>query len=236
MTLQEIHLNFKFLLDKMDSLNYPNFLPEEIDLILNKAQDRIIKQRYGKTNLSRTSFEESQKRTEDLKTLVKTAILTPEAYDTSNISVYSRYFILPEDHWFIVQERVKIRFDYCNDYEYPYDDLELTEEYVEVRPIQHLEFDKIISDPFKQPDTTKVLRLMANDKVEIIYSPDSTLVEYRLRYIKQPQKIDISNNDNTELPDHLHQELIDTALVIALESIESNRLKTFIPTIDNTKE
>ena len=34
MTAAELHLEFKFRCDKLDTLNYPNFLPEEIDLAL----------------------------------------------------------------------------------------------------------------------------------------------------------------------------------------------------------
>jgi hypothetical protein len=34
MTVAEMHTEFKFRMDKMDSLNYPNFLPEEIDFVV----------------------------------------------------------------------------------------------------------------------------------------------------------------------------------------------------------
>ena len=61
MTIAEAHQEFKFRLDKMDALNYPNFLPEEIDLILNNAQQRFVKQRYGLNNIKRQSFEETEK-------------------------------------------------------------------------------------------------------------------------------------------------------------------------------
>ena len=57
MTISDAHINFKFLIDKADVLNYPNFLSEEIDLLFTIAQERIIKQRYGKNNIKRTSFE-----------------------------------------------------------------------------------------------------------------------------------------------------------------------------------
>ena len=70
MTCAELHLEFKFRCDKLDTLNYPNFLPEEIDLILNNAQERLVKQRYGFNNIKRQSFEETEKRTEDLKEIV----------------------------------------------------------------------------------------------------------------------------------------------------------------------
>lgn len=227
MTIQDMQLQFKFGLDKLDSLNYPNFLPEEIDLLLNQAQDRIVKQRYGLNNVKRTSFEETQKRTEDLKNIVKTIILTPQPYDPlTNIDVNSRFFLLASDHWFIVQERVKLQFD-CN---------VLTTDFIEVRPISHVEFDKIIKDPFKQPDTTKVLRLMDDGKVELIFAPNTTILEYRLRYLKEPVRMSLSGNVDCELSEHLHDEIVSEAINIALENIEAKRNQTFNPIINNTKE
>lgn len=228
MTVSQMHLQFKFRLDKLDALNYPNFLPEEIDLLLNQAQDRIVKQRYGLNNLKRTSFEETQKRTEDLKNIVKTAVITPQAYSPStNIDVNARYFILPTDHWFVVQERVVLQHTCGNN---------TTTSNIEVRPIQHVEFDKVIKDPFKKPDTTKVLRLMDNGKVELIAAPGTTLIEYRLRYIKEPNRVSLSGNINCELSDHLHDEIVDQAVTIALEGIEAKRTQTFNPVINNTNE
>lgn len=227
MTIAEAHLAFKFGYDKIDSLNYPNMLPEEIDLLLNQGYKRWVKQRYGNTNIKRESFEETQKRTEDLKNIVKTAVLTPQAYSADNIDTNSRFVVLPVDHWFNVQERVKLSYT-CNGTSF--------EEYVEVRPIQHIEFDKVIKDEFKKPDTTKVLRLMDNGKVEIVYANGTTITEYRLRYIKQPVTVSLSSGVTFETSEHTHQEIVDEAIKIALEDIEAKRNNTFSPIIDNTKE
>lgn len=228
MTSTEMHTAFKFGMDKLATLNYPNFLPEEIDLLLNQAQDRYVKQRYGLTNIKRQSFEETQKRTEDLKLLVRTVAITPAAYATDNIDVNARFFILPVDHWFIVQERAQITYADCND-------VDVTE-LVEVRPIQHVEFDKVIKDAFKAPDKSKVLRLMENGRVELVADSTSTLNSYTLRYMKKPVRITLSPVVNCELSDHTHQEIVDEAVKIALEGIEAKRNSTFTPIIDNQKE
>ncbi|GAH17195.1 unnamed protein product, partial [marine sediment metagenome] len=78
MTLAEMHIQFKLGLDKTDSLNYPNFEPEEIDLWLDNAQGRFVKTRYVHNNKSET-FEETQKRTDDLRTIVTEVTLIPSA-------------------------------------------------------------------------------------------------------------------------------------------------------------
>ena len=249
-------------MDKMDNLNYPNFLPEEIDLLLNQAQERIVKQRYGITNPKRTSFEETQKRTEDLKEIIRQVVLIPTANSGQvnlgeNITTNSVFVTLPNDHWFIIQERVIIVSDRCNTETiniyipaycitvsedplieecYEASTLTVVGKYAEVRPIQHLEFDKIINDAFKAPDYDKVLRLMYDGKVEIVPSTLSTVTRYILRYIKKPTQMSISTPTNCELSEHLHQEIVDEAIKVALEGIEAKRNNSFTPLIDNTKE
>jgi len=225
MTAAEMHIEFKFRMDKLDSLNYPNFLPEEIDLLLNNAQERVVKQRYGFTNLKRQSFEETQKRVEDLKNIVVNAVLTTQPYASDNIDASARFVNLPIDHWFTIQERCKLLCTICG---------APTNSFAEVIPINHSEFSKRIKDPFGKPDDVIVLRLMEKGRVELISS--CQIVEYRMRYIKQPNKIDLATNTTSELSNHMHSEIIDEAVKIALEGIEGKRSQTFNPLINNTNE
>lgn len=270
-----MHNAFKFGLDKLDSVNYPNFLTEEIDLLLNQAQERFIKQRYGINNVKRTSFEETEKRTEDLKEVIKQEVLTPTANSGQvnngfNITTNSVFCDLPSDHWFTIWERAIINSDRCNLESivlyYPVTYVEecrgcpdcsldscvgdtvirevpaytetVTGRWVEVRPIQHLEVSKILGDPFKGPDYDKVLRLMYEDKAEIIPATYSTVTRYVLRYIKKPAVINKLSNPTVdcELSEHTHQEIVSMAIQIALEGIEAKRNNTFTPVINNTNE
>ena len=228
MTIIEAHLSFKLSLDKIDSLNYPNLEPEEIDLILNQGYRTYIKQTYGFNNIKKQSFEETQKRTEDLKNVIKTANLVPIAYNSFNIDSNAQFVILPTDHWFIIQERVEVSYLDCNN--------TLISSIIEVRPTQHMEFDKVIKDAFKKPDENKVLRLMENGQVELVSSTGITITSYKLRYLKQPVILSLSLGVGFETSDHTHQEIIDTCVVIALEGIEAKRNSTFNPLINNKKE
>jgi len=225
MTIAEMHIEFKFRLDKLDALNYPNFLPEEVDLILNNAQDRFIKQRYGFNNNKRQAFEETQKRTEDLKNITINGVLTPQAYSVDNIDTNARFVILPTNHWFTIQERAGITCDYCG--------TPVTQR-VEVIPITHAEASKSLKDPFAKPNNEKVLRLTVAGKVELISS--CTIVDYQLRYLRQPVAMDVNTNTDCELSEHTHNELVDLAVSIALEGIESKRTNSFNPLINNTNE
>lgn len=245
MNISAMHQSFKFGLDKLDNLNYPNFLPEEIDLLLNQAQERFVKQRYGITNPKRTSFEETQKRIDDLKELIRDVTISNVSTTgiITNICPQAKFFSLPTDYWFAIQERAEQQCDKCNDHIVSVSDGGLVPEYTEynvkyaeVRPIQHNEFDKTIKDSFKKPDYDKVLRLMYTDSTELISATYCNVINYRLRYIKKPVTVNINTSTNCELSEHTHQEIIDEAIKIALEGIESKRSSTFTPIVDNQKE
>lgn len=228
MTSVEMSLAFRFGMDKLDSLNMPNFLQSEIDLLLNQAQERFIKQRYGINNNKRQSFEETQKRTDDLKALVLNAVLTPNATNSNN-KPNGVFVNLPstvgQEYWFTVNEECNIQYVDCHG--------DTITDRVSVRAIQHDDYNEIINDPFDKPYNKEVIRLMMNNQVELI-SDGSTITTYYLRYIKKPVKITY-NTVNCELSEHTHQEIVNLAIQIALEGIEANRQQTY-NNIVNTEE
>ena len=71
MNVQEMHLAIQQGVDKINSLQADMLLREEIDIELNKSQMRFINTKYGKNNKYRKGFEESQKRIDDLRSLVR---------------------------------------------------------------------------------------------------------------------------------------------------------------------
>lgn len=77
MNIDQMHAAVKLGLDKTEGLAYAAFEVEEIDFWLNEAIDRFIKTRYSGMNVKRESFEQSQKRTDDLRSLVKESRIPP---------------------------------------------------------------------------------------------------------------------------------------------------------------
>lgn len=228
MTAVEMVTAFKFRLDKADSLNYPNFQNIEIDLLLNQAIERIVKQRYGNSNIKRESFEETQKRTEDLKAIVVRETLVPAANAPDNISSTAQFVTLPTDHWFIVQERCKITYPDCKSAS--------KTETIPVYAIQHNDLNKVINNSFLKANKQRILRLMENSRVELIHDSTSTIVNYMLTYIRKPAKISSTGTIvNCDLSEHLHDEIVDQAVLIALEDIEAKRQQSYNG-IDKTNE
>lgn len=228
MSPSEMHLAFKLGYDKLDSANYPDILPSEIDFLLNKAQDRFVKQRYGTSNVKRQSFEQTQKRTDDIKALVRTATIIPLANSATNIDPNAQFVTLPVDYWFTIEERANITYIGCNN-------TPVTDR-VKVVVVQHDDFNVIINNPFEKPNNRKVLRLMAYNSSELIHASGVTIDNYYLRYIKKPVRISISTPTSCELSEHTHEEIVTEAVSIALENIEAIRTRTFDTIVKNSQE
>ena len=225
MTLAEKHIEFKLGLDKTDSLNYPNFEPEEIDLWLNQGQDRFVKTRYVHDTKNET-FEETQKRTDDLRTIVTEVTLIPSAIQTPS-KPNGILFELPNGtgggpdiYWFAINEECEIRYEDCNG--------SWVDERTGVYATQHDDYDKMIDDPFNKPNKGVVLRLMHGLWAELITDGTYTINQYFLRYIRQPIRLDITNFPlmSCELAMHTHQEIVNTAVSLALENIASPRFQS----------
>jgi len=248
MLIQDFHNSFKFRMDKLDGLNLPNFLPEEIDLLLNQAQDAVTKQKYGRNNPTNESFEQTQKREDDLRELIRTVRSQPVPYNSSvdNVTYNAINFVLPENYWLLIWDKAIINCNSCNgtvliptkEFEQINSDRtsSITGIEVEVRTVTHEEFQKAIKDAFKGPDHTKILKLEYKNRVEVIPSTDCTVLWYIYRYIKKPERMSLSGNVTCELSDFMHEEVLNEAVSIALEGIESKRTQTFNPLINNKDE
>ena len=223
MTVAEMHIQFKVGLDKTDSLNYPNFEPEEIDLWLNKAQEKFIKSRYSH-DVKRETFEETQKRTDDLREVVVQVDLNPSGNQVP-VKPNGVLFQLPDGtfggipiYWFAINEECSVKWQNCNN-EYVY-------RRKNVKPIQHDDYNKIIGDPFNKPNKNKIVRLMHGGNAELISDGTFIIDTYHLRYIKRPEQVSLVNNNNCELADHTHTEIVNMAVGMALENTANPRYQS----------
>jgi hypothetical protein len=91
MNIDEMHIAFRIGLDKTTSGSYPDFLPEEIDYWLNIATREFVKTRYSGANSKQEAFEQTQKRTEDLKTLVKNTLIEMNSVSKCRSYAYQDY-------------------------------------------------------------------------------------------------------------------------------------------------
>jgi len=211
-----MHVEFKLLMDKGDSLDAPGFLEEEIDRFLNMSQDRFVSKRAFGNNPRRTSFEEDQKRRDDLRTLI--VEFSDSSFTVTSANKPNGVFIqLPSDYRHAINEETILQ------------DKELKEHRVGVKPITHDRYNKIIDDPFNKPKKTSAYRLDygsfdTNEYFEIITGDNITLLQYFLRYIKEPPQIGV--DQDCILADHTHREIVRMAVLDSLENVEQPRYQS----------
>lgn len=226
MTISEMHIAVKLGLDKSSSLELPAFEPEEIDYWLNKAVLYFINTRYSGNNIKRESFEQTQKRLDDLRTLITEATITPSVGGVSDKpNAYIAALPTPATSYlYRVGEEVNINF---------------TESYTGsvinkrqgVTECTSDTYNHLINNPFSEHilylKEAKPLRLYKGNNVELITDGNYTITAYYLRYLKQPATVSLSGAVSCDLPIHTHSEIIDICVGMLLENIESNRYQSF---------
>jgi hypothetical protein len=225
MTVADMHYRFKIGLDKVDSLSSPNFIPEEIDIFLNDAQDQFIAQRAFRNNHKREGVEETQKRTDDLRNIIDNFSTTTFTNNSDN-KPNGVFITLPATYRHALQEEATVSYNDCTG--------TATTGNADVVPTSHDRYNKIKRDPFNEPDEETVYRMgFESDLFELVSEANVTITNYSLRYIRIPQTIRYGTQYQTpttdvdcELSEHTHREIIALAVKNALEDIESPRYQS----------
>ena len=115
MTIDEMHIAVNQGVDKIHSLQADVLLCEEIDHELNKNILRFINHRFNPLgNKYQQGFEQSQKRIDDLRTLLTETTL-PVTYKENllNGKIYVDKGELPEDYLYLIRQSSKVAINKC---------------------------------------------------------------------------------------------------------------------------
>lgn len=115
-TIKEWHILLDQELNKVNSALYDILTPQEKDIAFNKNIERFVKERYGAhSNAKQKGFEQSQKRIDDLRELVKPnysmIAYKPDSDDIDYNSMVKAE--LPSDYCLSVNTRSQISYVDC---------------------------------------------------------------------------------------------------------------------------
>ena len=227
MTIAEMHTAFKRELDKDDSLQYPAFTADEIDYWINRAIRQFVKTRYSGINFKSEGFEQTQKRIDDLRTLVRevtiactdTGAIKPNGYVMTD--GFSNDEFTANPYWLSLGEEVTID---PNDASYSTSRQGVTEvtsnEY-------RFEIDSPFSDYVLHYGVAKPLRLFYNNTIEFVTDGTYTVTHAYIRYVKEPVEVDLDTPTNCDLAEHTHDEVVVLATQLVIENIEQPRFQTY---------
>lgn len=226
MTISEMHTAVKLGLDKSSALELPAFEPEEIDFWLNKAIMQFVKTRYSGSNIKQESFEQTQKRIDDIRSIVTTITITPTIGGITD-KPNSYIATLPSTPIYLhrVGEEVNIQFT---------DSYSGTTKNVRtgVTECTNDTYNMLIDNPFSEHilylKEAKPLSLTKGNTVELVTDGNYSITAYYLTYIKQPATVSITAPVvSCDLPSHTHHEIVDICVAMLLENIENNRYQSF---------
>jgi hypothetical protein len=221
MTVTEMHTAFRLHLDKSTSLvGSPDFLPEEIDFWLNEAQDRFIKQRVFGNNYRQESFEQGQKRIDDIRNILinSTTIVLTQSGLASNVkecnlpvsdatSPYMFYIssFLSGSGAITMQVKNVVQYEYITEY---------------------------LKDTMNNPYIRRPLVTFYGDKIAFIHGDEFIPTTCNIRYVKRPKKLVLGTpgtyeTNTCELALHTHSEIVIIAVSLVVENTESLRVQTF---------
>lgn len=217
-----MHYDFDLKIDKVDSLSKSDFNVAEKDWLLNEAQLVLIKTRYGIRNNDQLGFEGNQKRVDDLSSLVVKHPLQPALtpLTLSNGVLEVRLSDLVHPYLFLIRAYASAQD--CNDL-------------ITLKFIQHDDLNYLLDDPFNQPSKLEVPYNFGRSSADTgssiyIYPGSVNITQVYFDYLKFPQRVNLGNytfidgtvvpQTDSELPEHLHNEIVDVAVQIASGIIE----------------
>jgi len=238
MTNQEFRNQFDISYNAIASNSAPGIDDYELSVYLTKAQLELIKNYYDPlSNRKQKGFEATEKRRRDLNQLVKDYKTNDIITNSFNIDSESKFYVIPEDLFLIVNEKAKITSEDC-----------YNGKILSIKTMSYDEYDIQIDNPFEKPNEKVAWRLdisnINNVKVVEIISPYNILgsLEYQIRYIKYPKPIIITNlntafpSDNLtidgifaetpcELNTEICREILDRAVMLATADYKPQNLQ-----------
>lgn len=95
-----------------------------------------------------------------------------------------------------------------------------------VVPINNVEYDTLMSRPFKYPPKAQAWRIIVNGTPEFIIGPGMAPYKYNIRYVKMPSEFNLDDNTISDIPEMLHDEVLQRAVELAKNSWEGNSQTT----------
>lgn len=193
---------------------------------INEAIDKFWKTRYSGLNFKQRGFEQDQKRTDDLRTLV-----TKHTYKDTDITKVNQeeYTVtLPDDYVILLGDTAGIspadgvinncwEKDALGNYKIKYSDtIEGT-----IETVDRIK-ENSLSEYRLKYTKAKPIRLIQDNTITLYTDGNYKVAEYTIEYLKKPSKVDLKTNptdEYTDLPSHTHMEIVKLAVQLILATL-----------------
>lgn len=232
MTIDQMHIQLQLRLQKINSNAFDNFIEEERDEYLNLAISRFVKNRFmPESNYMGEGFEQSQKRYDDLRTLVKkdeSLTVTYVSGDVAQRGMFVDRGEFPTDYNYLVSIRCKvdysrsgITFTVPDSARVPDGDegTDYKTWITKANIVQSDDIYELLKDPFNKTSPKEPIADISEDGIDV-YTDDTFLIDgIIINYLKKPTTVSLSTSTDCDLPEHTHDEIVDMATELMLSDI-----------------
>lgn len=224
MDIRGMHYDFKQKLNKLDSQQYRNLRVPEIDWKLNEALEVFIKNIAQPRTSKHLGFETNQRSIDDIRTIVinNYKLDKPKIALKLDEDLYPREieYALPEDYMFYISSRAILGKSICKDR-------------VAIVKVQQHDDTHEESEFDKSSFTWKHVNIrFTSEGIKAFTDGTFEIKELIINYIKKPKYIHnaqdflptktyklpngelLSGQQDCELPNHTHREIVDIAVMI----------------------
>lgn len=249
MTYQDIYNKFMIEYDKANvSSSYPSFTEYEICTFLDKAYLAVIAQKVGHSPSQSMLIEQDPKSIHELSHLYSTLDFSLGTYRGSDFARNSFFldYYDPEQSFnynalYILNAKCEIRLLRSHD------EPQVILYSGNIKPVSIEVAQKSFETSSNYPRLKQPLLIVTeydvydNEKLAIVVDPTLADVIYdehfdnqnprfnfntSVKYIRYPDSFNGNLDNNHRVPDKLASEIISTAVIMALENIESPRMQT----------
>lgn len=223
MTDRGFQIEFERRLQLMD----PNLVIKDklssdtIISFINEAIDKFYKTRYSGINFKAQGFEQTEKRIDDLRTLIR-----KRNYSNTQISKGTKnsYSVeLPDDYVLLLGDTAGIQPSNLNECWETNERGEYIIKYTDTLESTIETLDRQLGNSLSEHKLkycqARPLKLIQDNNVILYTDGNYKISEYQITYLAKPSKIDSSNITNleyTDLPEHTHMEIVKMAIQIYL--------------------
>ena len=206
MTELEAAQKFKVEINKLDRSSLIDVRIEKINHYLNKAALFLVKRKYKGDNPGPGRLEVLHPVADDLKVLIKEF-----APDEINGGGPETEIDFETDHLYYLSSRVQTSSEKCT-----------VPGWAEGRYVKPERVYKELNSPFNGSSFDDPMVTFSDDKL-VIYNPDFEVEGVKIKYLSAPRLMTASSS---QMELQFADEIIDTAVSMALENFESERIKT----------
>ena len=223
MDIKEMQYDIKFKLNKIDSEQYKNFRIPELDWAINEAEEIFVKSIAEPRTSNYLGFEINQRTIDDIRTIVVNDVtIVPIKINNETYKVS-----LPQDYMFYISANVIISKEKCADRT--------------ARAILRQHDDRFEASPFDTSsfEWKEVNIRFYEDGIKLFTDGTFEIKEVKLNYIRKrkyihnaqdflptssyklPSGVILTGTQNCELPEHTHREIVDIAVLILANNLDS---------------